>query len=125
MAEIESSITSVIDLVTLIRQGNKHATGIVTRAGEHIGSALASYVDLLNPEVVIIGGVLSLAGDPLVNTIEETLRKQVHSSATTALRIETTYAERLAGVLGAASMILEHVLAPETVDASIAELMSA
>jgi len=125
MAEMDSSITSVIDLVTLIRQGNKHATGIVTRAGEHIGSALASYVDLLNPEVVIIGGVLSLAGDPLVNTIEETLRKQAHSSATTALRIETAHAEQRAGVLGAASMILEHVLAPETVDASIAELMSA
>lgn len=122
MNEIDSGITTEIDLVTLVRQGNKHASGIISRAGTYLGEALATFVDLLNPAVVVVGGVLALAGEPLLDQIRELVAERCHYSATAELQIITTQAEQRAGVLGASAMIIDHVLAPESVDELITEV---
>lgn len=123
MAETDPGITTEIDLVTLVRQGDKNASNIVSRAGACLGEALATFVDLLNPAVVVIGGVLALAGEPLLSEIRAQVESRAHYSATAELQIITAQAEQRAGVLGASAMIIEHVLAPDSVDAYISELI--
>ncbi|HLS04342.1 MAG TPA: ROK family transcriptional regulator [Actinomycetales bacterium] len=122
MAQIDPAITSEIDLVTLVRQGDEQANAIISRAGTRLGEALATFVDLLNPAVVVIGGVLALAGEPLLSEIRAQVEAHAHYSATAELEIITAQAEQKAGVLGASSLIIDHVLAPESVDQYVNEI---
>ena len=64
-------------------------------AGRHIGTAVATLCDLLNPELIVVGGELSAAGEVLLDP----LREQVHRHAIPAT---ARGLEIVPGVLGTA-----------------------
>ena len=55
------------------KQGDPVAKRIFTIVGEYIGIGLASVVNLLNPEKIIIGGGVAAAGDLLLTPIKSAL----------------------------------------------------
>ena len=89
------------------------------RSGRTIGEVLASTVSMLNPSVIVIGGALSEAGDPLLAGVREVVYRRSLPLATAQLRIVPASSGDLAGVVGAAVLAADHVLAPATVDASL------
>ena len=104
------------DVAALVRGGSVLATQLVREAGRNIGEVLASAVSLLNPSVIVIGGSLSAAGDPLLAGVREVVYRRSLPLATAQLRIVQASAGDLAGVVGAAVMVIDDVLAPEAVD---------
>jgi predicted NBD/HSP70 family sugar kinase len=107
---------SSLDVANLVRGGSVVATQLVREAGRHIGEVLASAVSLLNPSVIVIGGSLSAAGDPLLAGVREVVYRRSLPLATAQLRIVQASAGDLAGVVGAAVMVIDEVLAPDAVD---------
>jgi predicted NBD/HSP70 family sugar kinase/biotin operon repressor len=94
------------ELVELASSGDSAARRVIADAGRHIGMAVATLCDLLNPELIVVGGELSLAGDLLLGA----LREQVHRNAipATARDVEIV-ASRLgprAELLGALALVL-------------------
>ena len=57
-------------------QGDKEASRIMRETGEWLGIGLSTVINLLNPEVIIIGGGVSLAGDVLFNPMKEEISKR-------------------------------------------------
>ena len=57
--------------------GDSAARRVLADAGRYIGTAVATLCDLLNPELIVVGGQLSAAGDVLLDP----LREQVHRHA--------------------------------------------
>ena len=112
--------TSSRDVVALVRGGSVPATRLVREAGRTIGEVLASAVSLLNPSVIVIGGSLSQAGDPLLAGVREVVYRRSLPLATARLQIVPANAGDLSGVVGAAVMVIDHVLAPEAVDRFVA-----
>ena len=104
------------DVAALVRGGSVLATQLVREAGRTIGEVLASAVSLLNPSVIVIGGSLSAAGDPLLAGVREVVYRRSLPLATAELRIVPASAGDLSGVVGAAVMVIDDVLAPEAVD---------
>lgn len=104
------------DVVTLVRSGSVLATQLLRAAGRNIGEVLASAVSLLNPSVIVIGGSLAEAGDPLLAGVREVVYRRSLPLATANLRIVQASAGALAGIVGAAVMVIDHVLAPDAVD---------
>jgi predicted NBD/HSP70 family sugar kinase len=104
------------DVAVLVRGGSVPATQLVREAGRNIGEVLASAVSLLNPSVIVLGGSLSQAGDPLLAGVREVVYRRSLPLATGLLRIVQTSAGDMAGVVGAAAMVIDRVLAPEAVD---------
>ncbi len=104
------------DVVTLVRGGSVLATQLLRAAGRTIGEVLASAVSLLNPSVIVIGGSLAEAGDPLLAGVREVVYRRSLPLATANLRIVQASAGDLAGVLGASVMVIDHVLSPAAVD---------
>jgi glucokinase len=98
------------DVVGLVRAGNVPATKAVRQAGREIGAVLAACVSLLNPSVIVIGGSLAQAGDNLLAGVREVVYGRSLPLATTDLRIVTSRAGANAGVIGAATMVIQHVL---------------
>ena len=41
------------------REGNEHALDILHRMGRRLGSAFGSFVNVFNPELIVVGGTLS------------------------------------------------------------------
>jgi len=108
------------DVVSLVRGGDLLASHAVRQAGRDIGSVLAACVSLLNPSMIVVGGVIADAGEHLIAGIREIVYQRSLPLATQHLRIVTSQARGQAGVLGASAMAIDHVLSPAAIDALIA-----
>jgi len=107
------------EVVALVRAGDLAASHAVREAGRDIGRVLATCVSLLNPSVIVVGGIVAEAGDHLLAGIREVVYRRSLPLATQHLRIVTTRTKGRAGVLGASSMATEQVLSPAAIDALI------
>lgn len=112
--------TNSIDVVSLVRGGDLMASHAVRQAGRDIGAVLAACVSLLNPSMIVVGGVIADAGEHLIAGIREIVYQRSLPLATQHLRIVTSQARSQAGVLGASAMAIDHVLSPAAIDALIA-----
>ena len=109
---------SLPDLIELIRQGDRGACRAVADAGAAVGEAIAATVNLLNPELVIIGGELAGTGDVLLDPIRDAVQQQSVSPAAGAVRVVQSALGDRAEVLGAAAIQLAR--APEALAARLA-----
>jgi predicted NBD/HSP70 family sugar kinase len=107
-------------VVALVRSRRLAASQAVRQAGRDIGGVLAACVSVLNPSVIVIGGVVADAGDHLVAGIREVVYHRALPLASRHLRITTSRAGARAGVLGASAMAVDHVLSPAAIDALVA-----
>lgn len=80
---------------------------------------LASCVNFFNPRVIVIGGDLGGAHEQLLAGIREVTFMRSLPLATGALRIVPSELGDRAGVIGAAVLVIEHVLAPDVIDRAI------
>jgi predicted NBD/HSP70 family sugar kinase len=104
------------DVVALARGGSVLTNRLLRDAGRTIGEVLASAVSLLNPSVIVIGGTVAEAGDPLLAGVREIVYRRSLPLATAQLQIVPASAGDLSGVVGAAVMVIDDVLAPDAVD---------
>lgn len=108
------------DVVRLVSEGDKKASRAVREAGRLIGQVLAGTVNLLNPQVIIVGGDLARAEQQLLAGIREVVYRRSTALSTTDLQITTSNLGDRAGVTGAAAMVIDHLLAPEAVALALA-----
>lgn len=87
------------------KAGDAVAQRIFTKMGEYIGIGLASVVNLLNPERIIIGGGVAGAGDILMTPLKETLKKRAMKIAGDTVEVVPAQLGNTAGVIGASLLI--------------------
>ncbi|MFZ2175813.1 MAG: ROK family protein [Rhodococcus sp. (in: high G+C Gram-positive bacteria)] len=115
------SVTHIRDVIALALSGDAAARRMIRESGRRIGEVLSGAVNLLNPEVVIVGGDMAQAYDTFVAGLRETLYGNAIAVATQQLQIlPWTHGER-SGVVGSATMALEHVLSVRAVDRLLAQ----
>ncbi|XKF80834.1 ROK family protein [Humibacillus xanthopallidus] len=120
LAEIGITAGSNADIVDLVRGGNIPAAHAVRQAGRTIGEVLATCVSLLNPSVIVIGGSLAQAGESLIAGVREVVYGRSLPLATSNLQIVAATTGVQAGVIGAATMVIQHALTADRVDLAIA-----
>jgi predicted NBD/HSP70 family sugar kinase len=103
------------DVVRLVRADDATAVRMVREAGRYLGEVLASCVNFFNPGVIVIGGDVGEAPELLAGVREVTIQRSL-PLATGELAIVSSRLGDRAGVVGAAIMVVEHVLAPDVVD---------
>ena len=107
-------------VVDLARAGEPAAVKLVRDSARMIGEVLAASVNLYNPSVIVIGGDIADAREQLLAGIREVIYQRSLPLATRHLRIVPSQLADRAGVIGAAVMMIEHVLSPAAIDAAIA-----
>ncbi|MFG1954045.1 ROK family protein [Micromonospora sp. NPDC048830] len=112
------------DVVALVCAGNIAAARAVRQAGRTIGEVLATCVSLLNPELVVIGGSLAQAGESLIAGVREVVYGRSLPLATGHLQIVPATTGTQAGVIGAATMVIQYALAADRVDEELASTSS-
>jgi predicted NBD/HSP70 family sugar kinase len=69
--------------------------------------ALAKLVNVLNPDLIVLGGIYAQGDDLLLPTIEETMRQRAFAGLGARVRLETTGFGPQSGVVGAAALALD------------------
>ena len=108
------------DVLELVRAGDAVAMHHVREAGRVLGAALAAVVSVVAPSVIVVGGKMAEASEPLLAGIRESVYQRASALATRELRILTSRLGPRAGVVGVTTLALEHVLEPANVDALLA-----
>jgi len=94
-------------LVTeLAFDGDRGALDAVTRMGEHLGVGLAGLINLLNPEVVVIGGGVIAAGDLLLDPARRVVAERALTPSRDVARIVPARFGAESGMLGAAVLAM-------------------
>ena len=88
-----------------VKAGDAVAIEIAEQFGDYLGKGLAAVADVVNPEVFVIGGGVSKAGEILLDYIEPAFQKYVFSACRGA-RFTLATLGNDAGIYGAAGLIL-------------------
>ena len=112
-----AELDTINDLVALVKAGDIAAIEAVRQAGRDIGEVLTTCVSVINPSIIAIGGVLSLAGEHVIAGVREVVYTRSTPLATEHLSIVSSKAGERAGVIGASIMAVERALSPEGIDA--------
>jgi predicted NBD/HSP70 family sugar kinase len=108
------------DVVQLVRAGDPVAIRMVREGGRALGEVLASCVNFFNPAVIVIGGDIGEVREQLLAGVREVTFRRSLPLATRDLRTVPSRLGDRSGIIGAAIMVIEHVLAPDAVDRAIA-----
>jgi predicted NBD/HSP70 family sugar kinase len=97
---------TITDVIRLVQTGDSGATRVVSDAGHTIGRSLADMCDVLNPEAVIVGGELSLAGEVLTDGIREAITRYAQPSVARAVTVTSGTLKNRAELLGAIALAI-------------------
>ncbi|MEO8337943.1 MAG: ROK family protein [bacterium] len=93
---------SALDAFAAAKQGDAAGIAAISDASDALGAAIALIVHTLQPEVVILGGGMSAAGDALLVPVREAVRQRVRPAWLERTRIVTASLGGDAGWIGAA-----------------------
>jgi glucokinase len=97
------------EVVEAAKKGDTLAKNILTSAGRFLGIALAYYVDLNNPELIIIGGGVSAAGDLLIEPIRQTIKELSLPANFRTVKVVPAGLGADSGSIGAASLVWDNL----------------
>jgi glucokinase len=89
------------DVVEAARDGDDDARGLLTTLGERLGVGIATFVNIFEPEYVVIGGGLSQAADLFLEAAEAEAAARALPALFERVRISVAQAGNEAGVVGA------------------------
>ena len=84
------------------KKGDRLASQVINQSCAYLGAGIASAVNLLNPQVVVIGGGVSRGGQGFIRRIEKEVKKRAFPSATKNLKVVRAKLGNDAGFIGAA-----------------------
>ncbi|KPL02289.1 MAG: hypothetical protein AMJ90_06305, partial [candidate division Zixibacteria bacterium SM23_73_2] len=87
------------------KKKDKLCTDIVNDTCVYLGTAISSAVNLLNPEVVVIGGGVADAGMKFVRKIERETKRRANPVASKNLKMVKAKLGNDAGFIGAALLV--------------------
>jgi glucokinase len=93
----------------LAYDGDEAATQVLELIGTRLGVGIANYVNIFNPEVVVIGGGVMAAGDLLLEPARATVAARALPPSRDEVRIVTAEFGVEAGMIGAAAMAFDAI----------------
>ena len=93
------------ELSALAAQGEPVALAALARAGRALGIGIASATAVLDVELVLLGGGLSQAGEPLWGPLRSAVAEHARLPVLRGLRVEPTALGQDSGLVGAAALV--------------------
>jgi predicted NBD/HSP70 family sugar kinase len=96
------------DVLTRTAEGDPGCRRVVADAGRHIGVAAAGLVNLLNPEVIVLGGQLARVGEVVLGPLREAIERCAIPSAGASVEVvggELGEEAELVGALSVAAQL--------------------
>ena len=85
--------------------GDPYATNVMNETAKFLGAGIANVISVLNPEVVVIMGGVTQAGDHLFEPLKAEVRRRAFKAMVDACRILPAELPHTSGVVGAAGVL--------------------
>lgn len=110
--EMESTINQFLDdgeitpkaIAMAAQAGDNLSKLVFSEVGTYLGIALASYINILNPEIIVIGGGIANAGDLLLEPARNEMMKRAYTVPARAVKVVQAKLKNDAGIIGSASI---------------------
>jgi len=110
VADLVDGDVSKVSIGTIIeaaKRNDKIALSILDDAGEYVGIALSNAVNLIGPQMIILGGEIIKNNTYILNTIIRTLQKNVLPVIYKDIKVKTTSFPDNESALGAVAIVLD------------------
>jgi glucokinase-like ROK family protein len=101
------------EVIRAARSGDPAAVRLIDHSARLVGQTLAGLANFFNPSLIVIGGGVAHAGDAYLATIRQVIYARSTALATRELLVQLSRLGSRAGVIGAASMVLDQLFAEE------------
>ena len=101
---------TVMEIARAAARGDLVAQEILADAGDQLGVAIASLVNLFNPDIVVVGGGVAQTGDLFLEPIRKAVQKRSLPAAAYAVRITTSLLGKRSSSMGAVVQALSAAL---------------
>jgi glucokinase-like ROK family protein len=101
---------SIPIIVEAAAEGDKVARQALEETGDYLGIGIANLINAFNPELIIFGGVMSLASDYLLPAIERTLEERSLAWLRRMVRVMASSYGPDACVMGGVALVLHDIL---------------
>ena len=112
-------ITETRQVLELLADSDPDAVGLLRKASDALGEAIAAAVNITNPSVVAIGGLLAHAQSDLLARIRAVVYQRSLPLATRHLTLTTANADN-AQLIGAALLVADTVASADALDLRLA-----
>jgi predicted NBD/HSP70 family sugar kinase len=83
---------------------------LIAQLGEKLGRGIATIINLYNPELIILGGSLSLTGDTILLPVKSAINKYSLSIVSNDTQLKLSKLGERAGVMGACLLVRDKLL---------------
>ena len=111
-------------VVRLAREGDGDSLALLERLGTWLGVGIANFVNIFEPEYVVVGGGMCVASDLFMDVAEQEARSRALPALAERVSIETASAGPAAGLIGAALLAGRMLAEPEAAKRDTAHLIA-
>jgi glucokinase-like ROK family protein len=101
------SLTPMEQIFSAARAGDPDVLKMLQERSRYFGIALANLINILNPELIILGGLLAYGEAFMLPEIQNTVKQCAFSHLGDAVQIQITGFGQKAGMIGAAALALK------------------
>jgi glucokinase len=102
----ETDLRPIERVFNAARQGDQDTRQMIAARACYLGIALANLVNILNPELILLGGMFAQGDDLILPVAEQTMRETAFAGLGEKVRVQTTSFGWRAGVIGASALAL-------------------
>ena len=96
-----------VEVLHLAKNGDVNALKTWEEFGKHLAIAIAWTVNIIDPEIVVLGGSIAKAADFFLPSLEKHLRKQICTVPAEKMQIKLAHLGDYAGFIGAGALVLQ------------------
>ncbi len=105
----ESTVDGTREIFERYDNNDKSAREIIDKVAVYLGAGISTIINVFNPEIIIIGGGVSEAGDWFIEKIAESGRSRAMETSRKNVEIKAAQLGNRAGLLGAAAFALSRL----------------
>jgi glucokinase len=91
-------------------EGDEIALETLAETGYYVGLGVANSINVINPDMVVIGGGIARAGEPLWGAIHRTVKTNALHASQEVCRVVPAELDDDAGVMGGVTLVMHEVL---------------
>jgi predicted NBD/HSP70 family sugar kinase len=104
----DSNKITLLTVVDAAQKGDEFARQLLKEAGTRLGRKAAVLINMLNPEILIVGGGVEVGGATMIDAVRDTIRQSSIPEGTDKLRIIPSQLGENGVALGAAALVAQN-----------------
>ena len=97
------------DIINAAKSGDEFAISLLNTIGLAVGKGLSFTIQLLNPEIIVLGGIVSQANQFVLTPIQQAINKYCLEQISENVKIVVSENWEKSGLLGVSAMLFQHL----------------